>query len=284
MKRILVLGSSGMLGHVVTATLESAEYDVVGLSYPQTFGKQSVKLDLTKGEEFEAFLQNNIFDCIVNCAAVLVAQSEQKKDLGIYMNAYLPRYLEQKFLDSKTKIIHVSTAGVFSGKESRYGENNIADTEIFYGKIKHLGEINNEKDLTIRSDFWGPDLNKQSASLFNWALSHENKKGFTGEMFNGVSSVEFARFLLTAMEDATGIFHLVAEHVISKFEFLRSLNEAFSLCGDIIPTQGRKIDRSLANNRRDIYSTEKNYHEMLSEAKEWIQKHSAFYPHYVQFL
>ncbi|MDR0454231.1 MAG: sugar nucleotide-binding protein [Deferribacteraceae bacterium] len=282
MKKILVLGSSGMLGHVATLRFQESGHEVFGLSKSRKFGNLSILLDISSIEKFNFFLDNNFFDVIVNCVALLVVQSDKYKDLAVYLNAYIPHFLEMKYKDTNTKIIHVGTDGIFSGESAPYSENAMHDSGHFYGKSKYLGEINNAKDLTVRSAFWGPDLNRSSANLFNWILNQNNTiNGFTNQIFNGVSSLEFADFLDIAIRyDITGIFHLTAKKPISKCDFLLSVKKVFGLKNEIIPAKAQNIDRTLANGRADIPYATADYAEMLTDCRKWIQDNRELYPHY----
>ena len=44
----------------------------------------------------------------------------------------------------------MSTDCVFSGKRGQYTENDFCDGATFYDRTKALGEIDNDKDLTMR--------------------------------------------------------------------------------------------------------------------------------------
>lgn len=282
MKRVLILGSSGMLGHVAMIRLEELGYSVFGVSNARKFGGISTLLDVSSKKDLDLFLDKNDFDVIVNCIALLVSDSEEYKDLAVYLNSFIPHFLETKYMETNTKIIHVSTDGVFSGKGAPYSENSPHDTESFYGRSKSLGEIVNAKDLTVRSAFWGPDLNEASTSFFNWILNQNDTiKGFSNHIFNGVSSLEFAGFVDTAIRDnLKGIFHLTANIPISKCDFMLSVREVFGLKNAIIPVEAQSVNRTLMNNRSDIPYAEADYATMLLTCKKWIQERKMFYPHY----
>lgn len=281
MKKVLILGSSGMLGHVAMLRLEELGYQVWGISKSRQFGKRTILLDLGSTEDFNDFLKENEFDVIVNAAALLVSQSEQYKAAAVCLNSYLPNFLEERFRCTATKIIHVSTDGVFSGKRAPYFESSVHDSEHFYGRTKSLGEIKNDKDLTVRSAFWGPELDDGRNSLLQWILYQNNTvRGFINHIFNGVSSLFFANFLFEAIQhNLTGVVHLVAKYPISKYDFLLSVKEIFDLKNEIIPIEAQAVDRTLVNSRSDIFNEKADYREMLEACKEWILNRQELYPH-----
>ena len=72
------------------------------------------------------------------------------------------------------KLIHISTDCVFSGNKGNYTENDFRDADDVYGRSKALGEVVNEKDLTIRTSIIGPELKKNGEGLFHWFMNqHE---------------------------------------------------------------------------------------------------------------
>ena len=58
----------------------------------------------------------------------------------------------------------------------------------------------NEKDLTVRSDFIGPDMSENGSGLFNWIMNSTGYiNGYSKVFFNGVTSLEFAKFIEKAI-------------------------------------------------------------------------------------
>ena len=192
-KKILVIGSSGMLGHIVVMYLRERGYIVNDISFHNKMDKDTILLNVTDENTIQVFLKNKKFDYIINCAALLVNDSNLNKVEAIKINALFPHWLERFYSNTDTKIIQVSTAGVFYGDKAPYYEDDRSDAISFYGKTKSLGELCNEKDLTIRSDYFGPDIKSSGKSLFNWALQQKEKvNGYSRVYINGVTSLEFA--------------------------------------------------------------------------------------------
>lgn len=73
------------------------------------------------------------------------------------------------------KLIHVSTDCVFSGKKGNYNESDFRDADDIYGRSKALGEIINDKDLTIRTSIIGPELKLNGEGLFHWLCIKKEK-------------------------------------------------------------------------------------------------------------
>ena len=280
--KILVLGAGGMAGHVISTYLRENKYPVDTLTAKNKLDEDTILMDVTNAEDFKFFLKKNKYDIIINCIGILVKQSEERKDLSTYLNSYLPHLIEEIFKDTKTKIIHLSTDCVFSGKNAPYNETSRYDGELFYDRTKALGEIINNKDLTFRMSIIGPDMQENGIGLFNWFYSQTGTiDGYTKAIWTGVTTIELARAIKSAIEqDLTGLYNLVPNENISKFNLLKLFVKTFNRNDITInPVDGVTLDKTLINNRKDFKFEISNYNKMIIEMKKWIDTHD-IYPHY----
>ena len=98
MKEVLVLGSGGMAGHVVTLTLnENKEINTHNVSHTNKLNNQSTKIDVMDLEKFNRYLDTLQLDAIVNCVGILNEFAEKSKDKAAFINGYLPHFLENKY-------------------------------------------------------------------------------------------------------------------------------------------------------------------------------------------
>ena len=197
----------------------------------------------------------------------------------------MPRYLEKKYQDTKTKIIHLSTDCVFSGNRGSYTETDIPDGETVYDRSKALGEIDNTKDLTFRMSIIGPDSNMHGVGLFNWFMGQQGKiRGFTKAMWTGITTTELARAVDAAIkQDLTGLYHLVPNEPIDKYSLLLLFKEAFNRTDIIIePYEDFVVDKTLVNKRTDFDFNVRNYREQIKDMHDWVANHEKMYRHYCQ--
>lgn len=286
-KNVLVLGASGMLGHVVALHLRENGYNVDTIVNSGIFDENSVKIDLTDKGAFESFLneRKSKYGYVINAVGILVKLSDERKDLAAYMNAYLPHQLEYFFKDSKTKVIHYSTDCVFSGKNGPYTEDSFQDGELFYDKSKALGEVINDKDLTFRQSIIGPDMSSRGIGLFNWFMSQDGDiNGFSSAIWNGVTTIELAKATVGAIEQGlTGLYQLTPPDSINKYELLKLFNATFEK-GLRVNKDPRSmnLDKTLISKRDDFQHRVPDYPTMVAEMKQWIDSHKDLYPHYQQ--
>lgn len=283
--KVLVIGSGGMLGHVTTLYLSELGYEITDVSHTRKCRKETVLIDVLDKITFSDFLEQNQFDVVINCAAILPKASIENKAAAIMLNSYFPHFLEQFYKNQKVKVIQVSTGGVFSGTAAPYTESAPHDTCIFYGKTKSLGEIEGENNLTIRSDFVGPDMSKKGIGLFNWIMNSQGKvNGYSRAFFNGVFSIEFAQFVDFAIKNnVTGVYNLYSANSISKSDFLRLTCEKFGKKDVFIcDNDNVVINTSLNTERIDIVYKQKSFEEQMDEVYEWVMSHKQLYPHYLE--
>src|SRR5690554_5339431 len=115
-QKVLVLGATGMLGHVLYNTLKKqTNYEVVDLVYRNKLNENSIVCDVTNKKELASVIKNTNPDININCIGVLIKGSTKSPANAIYINAFLPHYLASLAQKVNARFIHVSTDCVFSG-------------------------------------------------------------------------------------------------------------------------------------------------------------------------
>ncbi len=281
--KLLVLGGTGMAGHVVATYFQEHGYDVETIASSHRLNQTTRLIDATDKSELLSGLGNKDYDVVVNCIGLLVQKSEEEKEKASYLNAYLPRLLEKYYQNTQTKVIHISSDGVFSGAQPEYKENSPYDGQSFYSRSKALGEINNAKDLTIRTSIVGPELSLNGRSLFGWFFRQtEEIQGYTNSFWKGITTVELAKAIEAMIEqNISGIYHLVPSAKISKFDLLSLFKEVLKRHNlQIMPSSATGNNALLLNTRQDFTYTLPGYQDMVNDMLAWIQSHEELYPHY----
>lgn len=281
--RFLVLGASGMAGHVIALHLKESGHDVVGFSRRRVGFVESVAGNAMDAALLEGIVREGAFDVVVNAVGVLNEDAEEHRDRAAYLNAYLPHRLAALTADLPTRVIHMSTDCVFRGNTGPYAESSFPDGDTFYDRSKALGELNDEKNLTLRNSIVGPDINEDGIGLLNWFMSQEGPvRGFTGAIWTGVTTVELARAIgAAALEGAAGLVNLVPDESVSKYELLRLFNE--HLRGgrvEIVPSGEFSLDKTLVRTSNALSFRAAPYEDQVREMAAWIRSHASLYPHY----
>jgi len=256
--KILVLGVAGMLGHKVYQMLATA-FDVAGTirsdySNVSRFGffRESdiiPNVDAVKISLIEAIIERIAPDVVINCIGIVKSVNEAQDRLSnIWINSLFPHQLYEICTRGKTRLIHISTDCVFSGRKGNYQENDIPDAEDIYGKTKYLGEVSGEGVLTIRTSLIGRELSTTN-NLIEWFLSNRGGKvnGFTNAIFSGFPTLHFAQItakIIAKEQNLSGVYHISSEP-ISKFELLTLIRDRMGLDIEIEEYPDFYCDRSL---------------------------------------
>lgn len=279
MKKILLLGSTGMAGQILKLELLKLknEFELVDIARTNKISNPKIQLDITNFVQLENIINVGNFNFIINCVGLLNSFAEEHPDQAILINSYLPHFLEKITSETNTKIIHISTDCVFSGNTGNYKESDFKDGIGFYAQSKALGEIINAKDLTIRTSIIGPDLNISGIGLFKWLINQNGMiNGYTKVFWSGVTTIQLSKVILEIIKRTstpTGLIHLTNNTKISKFDLLNIIKNVFELKNiDIAEYNNYEVDKSLVNTRNDLNIKVPSYLEMILEMREWMKK------------
>ncbi len=281
--KVLILGGTGMAGHTISIYFKEAGHDVTAFSRSKVDYCKNINGDITDFENLKKLINEGQYDAIINAIGILNQNAEDHKSNAVLLNSYLPHFLSDTTKEMKTRVIHMSTDCVFSGKTGGYSETSFRDGKTFYDRSKALGELENSKDLTFRNSIIGPDMSERGIGLFNWFMKQEGQiNGFTKAIWTGVTTLTLAKAMEQALkENLTGLYNLVNNETISKYELLELFNK-YMRDGqiEILPSDNLSLDKSLINNRTDFSFKVPSYEAMVAEMKEWIDNHKDLYPHY----
>ncbi|RRJ88486.1 dTDP-4-dehydrorhamnose reductase family protein [Flavobacterium macacae] len=280
MKKILVIGIKGMAGHVIYNYLHKNEnYDVFGIARNIGENKKKFSLDVSDTVKLKKIITDNQFDFVINCIGILNKDAEDHPSKAIWFNSYFPHFLEEITKESETKVIHISTDCVFNGKKGQYREDDFKDGDGFYAQSKALGEIRNNKDITIRTSIIGPELNKNGIGLFDWFMNQSGEvNGYTSAFWSGVTTFELAKAIEYVIENPlSGLVHLTNGTAINKYDLITIFKEIWNKDNiKIKPYTGKVVDKSLVKSEVLNYKVP-SYKKMLEEQKEWMTEYSSIY-------
>lgn len=281
--KVLILGGTGMAGHTISIYFKEAGHEVTAFSRRKVDYCKNINGDITDFRSLKDIIHKGQYDSIINAIGILNQDAEDYKSTAVLLNSYLPHFLSNMTKDMKTRVIHMSTDCVFSGKTGGYSETSFRDGKTFYDRSKALGELENKKDLTFRNSIIGPDISERGIGLFNWFMKQEGQiNGFTKAIWTGVTTLTLAKAMEQALkENITGLYNLVNNETISKYELLKLFNKHMRNGQiEILPSVNLSLDKSLINNRTDFSFEVPSYEAMVAEMKEWIDNHKDLYLHY----
>lgn len=286
MKKILVIGIKGMAGHMIYNYLEETKlFDVYGIARNIPDTKNIFNVDVSNTVQVEKVIQEGTFDYVVNCIGILNEDAEENPSKAIWFNSYFPHFLEEITKNTNTKVIHISTDCVFSGDKGNYTEDDFKDGIGFYAQSKALGEIVNEKDVTIRTSIIGPELNENGIGLFHWFMSQpvtSNLRGYSKAYWSGLTTLELAKVIVQiCKQEITGLIQVAPSEKIDKYSLISLFNKIYRDNKiEIQPFDEYTVDKSLISVRTNFDFKVPTYEEMLIEQKEWVESHKELYSYY----
>lgn len=275
--KVLILGSEGMLGHVVKLYFQEKGHTVRGTSRS---GGEYYVFDATKDlSDIERFVDDFEPDAVINCIGILNKVAEDNKSLAVLINSYLPHYVDEMCSEKGIKFVHVSTDCVFDGKaDGDYTEDSLRTATDFYGRSKGLGEIENDSNLTLRTSIVGPDKNQNGIGLFQWFMGQEKEtNGFDKVIWTGVTTLEFAKCMEKAIiNNLTGLRHVVNNQKIDKYNLLLLFKKHFKKDIVVHHKSDYVSDKSLTRTT-DFDFDIPSYDQMVKEMAEWVTDHESIY-------
>ncbi len=267
--RIFIFGSTGMLGKYVSTYFENEGYDVI------RFERKDYDLSTMTYKSLSSFLNGFVMtdnSIIINCAGIIHQRIKNAHHVDYYkINGYFPKYLAKYRKETGINIIHASTDCVFSGSRSNYSEDDLPDAMDVYGFTKAMGEDQN--NINIRCSIIGEELkNKVSFLEFVRELKGETIYGFTDQIWNGITCLEWAkqvRVIVDSVNETTmpSIIHLPS-NVLTKYELIKLINEIYDLNSEIRPIASDNAhDKSLVTNHK--WQEISDIKQQLQELKEF---------------
>ena len=285
-KKVLILGSSGLIGHQVYNYLkDNSDFSLSNISYKRKLNNETILLDAIRSEQnfFDQIRRINP-NYIVNCIGVLISEAKQDSERAISLNAHLPHKLAKLANMMNARLIHMSTDCVFSGnKKSPYLETDEKDGKDTYAKTKALGEVISENHLTIRTSIVGPEIiDGLEEGLFHWFMNQSGAiEGFTKAIWSGVTTIELAKAIKWCIDNnITGLYHLTNGIPINKYDLLHLFKKYTNKNIEISKVDGIVTNKSFVDTRQEINYQLPTYDEMIKDMVSLIKNNRILYSHY----
>jgi len=273
MKRILVIGGNGQLGHCLQK-LAPKYHD----QYDFNFTGSSV-VDITNFEQVDTVFAEYQPDFVINASAytaVDLAETETEKAFAI--NADGVGNLAQVCKDNNAILIHVSTDYVFDGETNlSYSEDDFTDPIGVYGASKRKGEElaleNNPETVILRTSWLYSEFNKNFVKTMLHLFEIKDELGIVGDQFgqptNANDLAEAILEIIDAKNKTFGIYHFSNYPETTWFDFASKIKEFSgsnvilkSITTQEFPTPAKRPKRSTMS----LDKIEKDYQ---IEPKHW---------------
>ncbi len=244
----------------------------LGLHRREVFvaGVETQQLDLNSQESLLQSFEKFRPDILIHAAGITSVETcEREQELARHVNINLAVNIANVCKSAEIKLVHISTDHLFSGRDSLVDEEYPVDPINFYGKTKAEAEARvldiNPDSLVVRTNFygWGTAYRRSFSDLIIDVLrqnKHHEKLTLFHDVFYTPILAESAILAIHEMIDhkACGIYHLVGDDRISKYEFGLLVAEEFNLdkakinIGSLADNSlliRRPLDMSLSNSK-----------------------------------
>ncbi|GGG47948.1 dTDP-4-dehydrorhamnose reductase [Epilithonimonas arachidiradicis] len=273
MRRILVIGGNGQLGHCLQK-LAPKYHDL----YDFNFTGSSV-LDITNDEQVDTVFAEYRPDFVINASAyTAVDLAEKEVEKAFAVNGDAVGNLAQVCKDNNAILIHVSTDYVFDGETNlSYSEDDFTNPIGVYGASKRKGEElaleNNPETVILRTSWLYSEFNKNFVKTMLHLFEIKDELGIVGDQFgqptNANDLAEAIMEIIGAEKKTFGIYHFSNYPETTWFDFASKIKE-FSdssvqlkaITTEEFPTPAKRPKRSTMS----LDKIEKDYH---IEPKHW---------------
>jgi len=234
-KRLAVLGASGMLGQALCRVASQRGIEVTSVDLKGS----AVSLDIRRDEDLAAFFAQRPFDCVVNCCAIVNhAFCDQHPGEAYLLNARPSAVLTSLAAEHGFKYVYISTDGYFSGDaDGKHAEDAPMVLLNEYARTKYAGEVfttRNPRALVARTNIVGFRGHPDQPTFVEWALGALRKQEpmtlFSDYYTSSISVTQFAEALFDLLpSDPCGTLNLASTQVSSKAAFITALAQTFGL-------------------------------------------------------
>jgi dTDP-4-dehydrorhamnose reductase len=253
---ILVLGATGLLGNAMFRSMSNASgarvngtirNEAARSFFASEYADGLINVDNVEKPDclarlFDAVHPNVVINCI---AAGRPAPVDPMRSIEVY--SMLPRRLSHLCRLSGSRLVQISSDGVFSGARGGYSEDDLPDATDIYGISKLLGEITEPHAITLRTSIIGHELQSRGG-LLEWFLSQQGQcRCYTRAIFSGFPTIVLAdlvRDVVIPRPNLHGVYHL-ATQPISKFDLLSMVAARYGKNIELIPDHRENPDRTL---------------------------------------
>lgn len=296
MSKILVLGSTGMLGATVATYLTEQGHEILegnrsGVAVSSK--SEAIKIKGLSFQDLAPIFESEDISYVINCIGLikqLISETSSESVLeAIQTNSLFPRDLENLANIYDFKIIQIGTDCVYSGATGGYTEDEPHSPVDVYGMTKSLGEARSSRVMTLRCSIVGPEIGGNT-SLLSWLLSrpmNDELNGYSNHLWNGLTTLHFAKIIsgiLTNNLFNPGTFHLLPTGAESKGKILvlfAKYFERFDLKISQIPAPisvNRTLSTTMPSENSRLwkmagYNEPPTIEQMIAELAVWTANH-----------
>lgn len=228
--KILILGSTGMLGQSLMNYYLSKDIFVKGLA--RTDADYNIDISQNLSETMK-IIRNQQFDVVINTIALINLQyCEENPMEAYYINTYFPGEIAKLCDEMGIYFVQISTDHYYDIDCLTHLHSEIEPVQMLneYSKTKYLAEqltLLYPTTLVVRTNIVGL-RNRNNLTFVEWIIdSLINNKSITGYSNMYTSSIDVESFVpilhAAIQQKIYGLINIAADGVLSKYEFIMQI-------------------------------------------------------------
>lgn len=285
-QRILITGGSGLLALNWAQAVSERCSVTLGLHKRQVVVSafKSQKIDLESVNSLVRSIEEAAAQFVIHAAGLTsVDRCESEPELAHHVNVTLAANVAKACAIAGVGLVHLSTDHLFSGRAPLTDENQQPAPINVYGQTKAEAECRvldaNPQSLVIRTNFYGWGTSYRQS--FSDTVINALRKGSDLTLFQDVfySPILVETLALAVHEminfNATGIFNVVGDERISKYDFGFKLSEEFGLEFGHVRSGVFSDQTTLVHRPRDMSLSNQKACNLLGRRLGGIKEHLA---------
>lgn len=247
-KRILIVGSNGMLGQRLTQHFmykKDVELKCASLEEKSFFEEvEYSQIDISNVKQVKKLVANFFPDFIINAAAYTnVDGSETEKESAWNINVNGVENLVKYGRASQAQLIHISTDYIFDGSDGPYHETDKPNPISYYGRTKLAGEnaikSGRIKYTIIRTNvLYGP-ADYGRSDFVKWVINSlndgKNIRIVSDQINNPTYIDDLVSAIIKVIEfNKEGIYNIGGMELLSRYDFTLKIADYFHLDTSLI--------------------------------------------------
>lgn len=265
--KIILLGSTGLIGSALLKEFQHANFEVIAPTHAEC--------DVTKPQALSAFLKNAQVDFVVNATgytAVDKAQTDPiEKEKCFLLNAQAPQLIAQTASEFGAHVVQLSTDYVFDGSAADpYTETAAPHPLSNYAQAKYQGEqavlAASPANIVVRTAW---PFGAQGKNFVDTILAKASRGEPLSVVTDQVGSPTFVPDLCKALtklleSQPHGVYHVVNSGQASWFELAQEVFELLGIPQKITPITTAQLSQPA---ERPAYSVLAN--TRLAPLRHW---------------
>lgn len=224
-KRLLVTGSTGMLGAYITEELKhNKKFDFIGHSHRGLINN----CDFSITNDSNIYLTKHAPDIIINLiGSVSVDDCEKNIENAVKINVDTIRNISNWSKNNGCRLIHISTDHVYDNNNISMSNESLKKLVNNYSITKYIGEqfALGANATVLRTNFVGKSIVSGKQSLTDWVYkicdNNEESYVLNNVFFSPLTMKQLSKYLvhIANLNHRSGIFNLGSKGCMSKSEF-----------------------------------------------------------------